>query len=181
MTRRALYGPFGEDRPANGTLGAQARLDLSRGDVEQLPDVTSEYGRLRAADPKLSDLRFPTYPQTATRKPGRNVTQLHYARRGMVTPEMEFIAIVRISRVRSPRELASRNGHGGGVARHPDRPGARTFPTSITPEFVRDEVARGRAIIPEHQPSRNRADDHRPQFPGEDQFEHRKLGRQLLH
>ena len=121
---------------------------LSRGDVDQLPDVTSEYGRLRAADPKLSDLRFQHIRKPLRAKHGRNVTQLHYARRGMVTPEMEFIAIRENQSREVARELASRNGHGGGVAQHPGQAWGANIPKSITPEFVRDEVARGRAIIP---------------------------------
>ncbi|HEY7128077.1 MAG TPA: phosphomethylpyrimidine synthase ThiC, partial [Nitrospira sp.] len=121
---------------------------LSRGDVEQLPDVTSEYGRLRAADSKLAALRFQHIRKPLRAKPGCNVTQLHYARRGMVTPEMEFIAIRENQSREVSRELASRNGHGGGVAQHAGQAWGANIPQSITPEFVRDEVARGRAIIP---------------------------------
>ncbi len=121
---------------------------LSRGDVEQLHDVTSVYGRLRAADPKLSDLRFQHIRKPLRAQPGRNVSQLHYARRGVVTPEMEFIAIRENQSREVARELASRNGHGGGVAQHPGQAWGANIPASITPEFVRDEVARGRAIIP---------------------------------
>src|SRR6476620_9466121 len=121
---------------------------LSRGDVDQLPDVTSEYGRLRATDPKLSDLRFQHIRKPLRANPGRNVTQLHYARRGMVTPEMEFIAIRENQSREVAHELASRNGHGGGVAQHPGQAWGANIPKSITPEFVRDKVARGRAIIP---------------------------------
>jgi phosphomethylpyrimidine synthase len=121
---------------------------LSRGDVEQLSDVTSEYGRLRATDPKLSELRFQHIRKPLRAKPGSNVTQLHYARRGMVTPEMEFIAIRENQSREITRELASRNGHGGGTAQHPGQAWGANIPKSITPEFVREEVARGRAIIP---------------------------------
>ena len=121
---------------------------LSRGDVEQLPDVTSEYGRLRATDPTLNDLRFQHIRKPLRAKAGRNVTQLHYARRGMVTPEMEFIAIRENQSREISRELASLNGHGGGTAQHPGQAWGANIPKFITPEFVRDEVARGRAIIP---------------------------------
>ena len=93
---------------------------LARADVEALADVTSDYGRRRAADPKLAAMRFPNLRKPLRAKPGMNVTQMHYARKGTITPEMEFIAI---------RESQSRE-------------------PMITPEFVRDEVARGRAIIP---------------------------------
>ncbi|HXH86355.1 MAG TPA: phosphomethylpyrimidine synthase ThiC, partial [Nitrospira sp.] len=121
---------------------------LSRGDVEQLADVTSQYGRMRASDPKLSDLRFQHIRKPLRAKTGRNVTQIHYARKGIVTPEMEFIAIRENQSREIARELASRNGHGGGIAQHPGQPWGASIPQAITPEFVRDEVARGRAIIP---------------------------------
>jgi phosphomethylpyrimidine synthase len=119
-----------------------------RGDVVELPTVSSEYGRRRAADPRLDGLRFahPRRPRRAV--PGANVTQMHYARRGIVTPEMEFIAI--------REDLARQNGGatavigalGAGGGQHPGEPFGAAIPARITPEFVRDEVARGRAIIP---------------------------------
>jgi phosphomethylpyrimidine synthase len=121
---------------------------LDRGDVEQLADVSSDYGRMRAADSKLNELRFQHIrkPLRATR--GQNVSQLHYARKGMITPEMEFIAIRENQSREFARELAAKNGHGGGVVQHPGQAWGAGIPEKITPEFVRDEVARGRAIIP---------------------------------
>ena len=121
---------------------------LSRQDVEELPAVTSSYGRLRAADPKLAELRFRHIRKPLKAKSGLNVTQLHYARKGIVTPEMEFIAIRENHTRDAVRESASRNGHGGGAAQHPGFDWGAGIPSVITPEFVRDEVARGRAIIP---------------------------------
>ena len=121
---------------------------LSRGDVEQLPDVTSHYGRMRASDPKLVDLRFQHLRKPLRAKIGHNVTQIHYARKGIVTPEMEFVAIRENQSREVARELASRNGDGGGIAQHPGQSWGASIPKTITPEFVRDEVARGRAIIP---------------------------------
>ena len=121
---------------------------LSRGDVDQLADVTSRYGRMRAVDPKLADLRFQHLRKPLRAKVGRNVSQIHYARKGIITPEMEFIAIRENQSREVARELASRNGHGGGVAQHPGQSWGASIPNTITPEFVRDEVARGRAIIP---------------------------------
>jgi phosphomethylpyrimidine synthase len=121
---------------------------LNRQDVEELPSVTSAYGRLRAGDPKLTELRFQHIRKPLRAKSGRNVTQLHYARNGIITPEMEFIAIRENQSREVARELASRNGHGGGVAQHPGFSWGANIPSVITPEFVRDEVARGRAIIP---------------------------------
>lgn len=115
-----------------------------RGDVEELASVTSLYGRQRAADPNLAPIRF-----AHTRRPlrGGNVTQMHYARKGIVTPEMEYIAI----RENQRREMSwdsDGKAWGGGVAQHPGQSWGAGIPAVITPEFVRDEVARGRAIIP---------------------------------
>ncbi len=117
------------------------------GDVEELAAVTSLYGRERAVDPQLSPIRFPRVRRPLRSKPGGNVTQMHYARKGIVTPEMEFIAI----RENQRREMSQdRDGRawGGGVAQHPGQSWGAAIPSIITPEFVRDEVARGRAIIP---------------------------------
>src|SRR6185295_15052264 len=118
-----------------------------RGDVEELAAVSSLYGRQRAGDAALAPIRFPHPRRPLRAQPGANVTQMHYARRGVVTPEMEFIAI----RENQRRELLrDRDGRawGGGVAQHPGQSWGAAIPPVITPEFVRDEVARGRAIIP---------------------------------
>ncbi len=112
-----------------------------RGDTERLAELSSEYGRARARDPELDALRFPNYNRTPRRaRPGRNVTQMHYARRGIVTPEMEFVAIRENMRLERYREQLSRQHRGNSWG--------AGLPESITPEFVRDEIARGRAIIP---------------------------------
>lgn len=118
---------------------------LARQDVEALPDVSSEYGRLRANDPALDTLRFGNIRKPLRAKPGKNVSQLYYARRGIITPEMEFIAI-RETQLRDAQ--ARSNGTPRGVVQHPGQAWGATIPHTITPEFVRDEVARGRAIIP---------------------------------
>jgi len=131
---------------------APVRLEwiLARGDTEELSTVSSEYGRQRAADPKLQELRFPHIRRPRRARDGRNVSQMHYARKGIITPEMEFIAI----RENQARELAQRqaekkgNGHAQLVQQHPGNSWGASIPPVITPEFVRDEVARGRAIIP---------------------------------
>lgn len=119
-----------------------------RQDVEPLKEVSSRYGRIRANDPALQAIRFHLQRPPLRAKSGRNVTQLHYARKGIVTPEMEFIAI----RENQAREehLAFQHGTGQafGVAQHPGQNWGASTPSYITPEFVRDEVARGRAIIP---------------------------------
>jgi phosphomethylpyrimidine synthase len=116
---------------------------LERKDTEQLDDLTSEYGRARAADLRLDGLRFELTRKPRRAKPGRNVTQLHYARQGIITPEMEYIAI------RENMKLAKARAEGNIVAeQHPGHNFGACLPSEITPEFVRDEVAAGRAIIP---------------------------------
>ncbi len=127
---------------------------IGRGDVETLSEVSSEYGRLRLADRKLDALRFAHLRKPLRAKPGCNVTQMHYARKGIITPEMEFIAI----RENLKRQAAmcqgngngNGNGHGGNLltSQHPGNAWGASIPDEVTPEFVRDEVARGRAIIP---------------------------------
>ena len=113
-----------------------------RGDTEQLPDMTSRYGHARAADRALDSIRFPNVPAPRRARSGANVTQMHYARRGMITPEMEYVAIRENCRLEQMRE------HGLLARRHPGMSFGAALPDVITPEFVRDEVARGRAIIP---------------------------------
>ncbi|WCH25105.1 phosphomethylpyrimidine synthase ThiC [Aeromonas salmonicida] len=112
-----------------------------RGDTEELDDLSSAFTQERLADEGLDHLRFDNLPKPRRAKPGCRVTQLHYARQGLVTPEMEFIAIrENMGRERVRSELLLRQHPGQGF-------GAR-LPENITPEFVRDEVAAGRAIIP---------------------------------
>jgi phosphomethylpyrimidine synthase len=112
----------------------------ARGDSEELPSLTSEYGQRRLADSGLDHLRFEHLRRPRRAKAGKRVTQMHYARRGEITPEMEFIAI---------RESMRREQIADDIARqHPGRAWGAAIPKTITPEFVREEVARGRAIIP---------------------------------
>ncbi len=113
-----------------------------RGDTEQLQQFTSAYSNQRLQDESLSNLRFEHKKQPLRAKAGQNVTQLHYARKGIVTPEMEYIAIRENQRMNEYREQALTQQHPG------DSFGARTPLKAITPEFVREEVAAGRAIIP---------------------------------
>jgi phosphomethylpyrimidine synthase len=150
-----IYDTSGPYTDPSVTIDARAGLAplrrqwvLDRADVEELPDVSSQYGRMRKADSKLDELRFQHIRKPLRAKAGQNVTQIHYARKGIVTPEMEFIAIRENQSREVARELASRNGHGGGIAQHPGQAWGANIPKVITPEFVRDEVARGRAIIP---------------------------------
>ncbi len=137
-----------------GLPALRARWIEERGDTELLPGLSSEYGRARAADPKLAELRFGLERQPRRAKPGMNVTQMHYARRGIVTPEMEFIAIRENLRRREYLESLRAAGPTGEkmalilTRQHPGQSFGAAIPEEITPEFVRSEVARGRAIIP---------------------------------
>ncbi len=125
-----------------GLPGLRSAWIEERGDTQWLTGPTSGYGRERAADPALAHLRFEHLRRPRRAKPGHNVTQMHYARRGVVTPEMEFVAI------RENVRLAEYRDRGLLARRHPGRGLGAQIPEEITPEFVRDEVARGRAIIP---------------------------------
>jgi phosphomethylpyrimidine synthase len=126
---------------------------MERGDVEQMEQVSSVYGRRRQEDAALDGLRFSHIQPPKKAKAGLAVTQLAYARRGIITPEMEYIAIRENQRIEQYTGLAAGNGH---VARpgslHHQHAGhsfgALTPKHLVTPEFVRDEVARGRAVIP---------------------------------
>ncbi|SDL20769.1 phosphomethylpyrimidine synthase [Modicisalibacter muralis] len=116
-----------------------------RDDTEWLDGPTSEYGQRRANDPLLAQLRFDLTRTPRRAKAGKNVTQLHYARQGIVTPEMEFIAIRENQRRQAlgTEEVERILGH-----QHPGQGFGARLPEEITPEFVRREVAEGRAIIP---------------------------------
>ncbi|MFW1678394.1 phosphomethylpyrimidine synthase ThiC [Pontibacter sp. JAM-7] len=114
-----------------------------RDDSEQLEQLTSEYGRVREADLRLDALRFHLQRKPLRAKSGKNVSQLHYARKGIITPEMEYIAI------RENMKLAKARAEGNLIAeQHPGENFGAYMPEEITPEFVRKEVAEGRAIIP---------------------------------
>src|SRR5712692_3231520 len=113
----------------------------ARNDSEPLSSVSSAYGRARQADPRPAHLRFSHLRTPRRAKPGKNVSQMHYARQGIITPEMEFIAIRENLRLQEYKDAALRQQHAG------ESFGA-AIPQEITPEFLRDEVARGRAIIP---------------------------------
>ncbi|ENG3340640.1 phosphomethylpyrimidine synthase ThiC [Salmonella enterica subsp. enterica serovar Give] len=138
-------GPYGDPEVAINVQQGLAKLRQpwidARNDSEELDDRSSAYTRERLADDGLDDLRFTGLLTPKRAKAGKRVTQLHYARNGIVTPEMEFIAI---------RENMGRERIRSEVLRH-QHPGmsfGARLPENITPEFVRDEVAAGRAIIP---------------------------------
>jgi len=139
----------------NGLLPLRQAWIEERGDTEVLPGLSSQFGRERAADPKLDELRFPgLHRQPRRAKAGANVTQMHYARRGIITPEMEFVAIrENLRRAEYVESLKATGPMGERMAKllnrqHPGQNFGASIPEQITPEFVRDEIARGRAIIP---------------------------------
>ena len=109
-----------------------------RGDTQLLAGMTSSFGRARLADGKLDTLRFPAPPTPRAAQSGACVTQMGYARRGIITPEMEFVALRENMRIDKAAAQSAHRGQSFGAA----------IPHRVTPEFVRDEVARGRAIIP---------------------------------
>ncbi len=120
---------------------------LERNDVEPLPDFTSEYTRKRNNDPALNHIRFPNIPKPYRAKPHHNVSQMHYAKKGIITPEMEYIAIRENQMLEIMKEKL--NGQFDTLFKqHPGQSFGAHIPKEITPEFVRQEVAAGRAIIP---------------------------------
>ena len=138
-------GPYGDPQIAINVQQGLAKLRQpwidARGDTEELTVRSSDYTKARLADDGLDELRFSGLLTPKRAKTGRRVTQLHYARQGIITPEMEFIAI---------RENMGRERIRSEVLRH-QHPGmsfGARLPENITAEFVRDEVAAGRAIIP---------------------------------
>jgi len=116
-----------------------------RGDSEPLPDFSSRYARERKNDPALAHLRFEHIRRPRRARAGCKVTQMHYARRGIITPEMEYVAIRENCRL---QELREDPRYRDLLRQHPGRPWGAAIPEEITPEFVRQEVAAGRAIIP---------------------------------
>ena len=111
-----------------------------RGDVVELPQISSEYGKIREHDSSLDAIRFKRTRKALRAKSVANVSQMHYAKKGLITPEMEYISI----RENQKREMALKEFTG----QHPGEHFGAAIPLVITPEFVRSEVARGRAIIP---------------------------------
>jgi phosphomethylpyrimidine synthase len=150
-----VYDTSGPYTDANTTIDIKKGLSrireqwiLDRGDVERLNDVSSAYGKERKSDTNLDHLRFEHIKNPLRAKPGANVSQMHYAKKGIITPEMEYIAIRENQKIDALKyklnghyELLSQQHAGESF-------GANIAKGHITPEFVRSEVAAGRAIIP---------------------------------
>ena len=145
-------GPYGdlnaEINLKQGLADVRGAWIAERGDTEQLAGLSSEYGQARAHDPQTAHLRFNQITRPLRAQSGKNVTQMHYARRGIITPEMEFVALrermkldelMRDARYEKLLRQHAGQSFGANIPNHPDQ---------ITPEFVRSEVAAGRAIIP---------------------------------
>ena len=124
----------------NGLPALRSQWILEREDVKELNGPTSDFGKERQRDPELEKMRFNLKRKPLKAKPGQNVSQMHYAKKGIITPEMEYIAIRENQRREGISEFFQKQHSGQSY-------GAR-IPKLITPEFVRDEVAKGRAIIP---------------------------------
>ena len=114
----------------------------SRADTERLPGLTSNFGQERLADAELTKLRFAHVRNPRRAKAGANVSQMHYARQGIITAEMEYVAL------RENMKLQEARAAGLLAQQHPGHSFGASIPKEITAEFVRDEIARGRAIIP---------------------------------
>jgi phosphomethylpyrimidine synthase len=121
---------------------------LDRNDVETLDQISSDYGKERMNDTSLDHLRFEHISKPLKAKPGMNVSQMYYAKKGIITPEMEYVAIRENQRIEALKEQLG-DQFETMCAQHPGNSyGANTPKNWITPEFVRDEIAAGRAIIP---------------------------------
>ena len=124
----------------NGLPSLRSQWIDERNDTEFLDGPTSVFGHERKTNPELTKMRFNLLRQPRRAKTGKNVSQMHYAKQGIVTPEMEYIAIRENQRREDMSALLQ--------TQHPGHDFGAAIPKLITPEFVRDEVARGRAIIP---------------------------------
>jgi phosphomethylpyrimidine synthase len=136
-------GPYTDPRKSislrEGVERLRSEWIAERGDTEELDGFSSSFCNQRMQDKSLDELRFEHTCTPRRAKKGQNVTQMHYAKQGIITPEMEFIAI---------RENCLWQEYKDHIGQHKGEDFGASIPAAITPEFVRDEVARGRAIIP---------------------------------
>jgi len=136
-------GPFTDpNKTVDVNLGIERIREqwiLNREDVEQLNEFTSTFCNERLNDKKLDGVRFPNVIKPLRAKKEQNVSQMHYAKKGIITPEMEYIAIRENQKLEQVQQLTKQ---------HPGENFGANIPSKITPEFVREEVARGRAVIP---------------------------------
>ncbi len=131
--------PSKEINVHNGIEPIREQWVLDRGDVEELDSFSSEYCNKRLHDSSLDHLRFNHLRKPKRAKKGKNVSQMYYAKQGVITPEMEYVAIRENQKLQEVKRLSKQ---------HPGQDFGASIPEVITPEFVREEVARGRAVIP---------------------------------
>ncbi|HCA09098.1 phosphomethylpyrimidine synthase ThiC [Chryseobacterium sp.] len=141
-------GPYTDENASIDIMKGLPRIReqwiLDRKDVDIQNGITSEYGKARLADTRLDDLRFAYDHKPKVAKEGMELTQLYYAKEGIITPEMEYVAIRENQRIEQLDSVSKEMAF-----QHPGNSfGANTPKSKITPEFVRDEIAAGRAIIP---------------------------------
>ena len=152
-------GPYSDPQATidirQGLPALRAQWIAERGDCAELAGPSSEFGRARAGNHTLDELRFPGLKRQPLRaKPGKNVSHMYYARAGIITPEMEFIAIrENNNRAAYVAGLRASGAQGNKLAdvlcrQHPGQNFGAAIPDEITPEFVRSEIARGRSMIP---------------------------------
>ncbi|NDK37926.1 phosphomethylpyrimidine synthase ThiC [Pseudoxanthomonas gei] len=125
----------------SGLPALRAKWIEERGDTELLGQLSSEFGRGRETNARLDAVRFPARTLPRVARAGANVSQMHYARKGIITPEMEYVAIRENQRLDAVRDALL-------LKQHPGESFGASIQKFITPEFVRDEIARGRAILP---------------------------------
>ncbi len=123
----------------NGLEPIREQWVMDRGDVEELDSFTSQYCNERLHNTSLDHLRFNHKRKPKRAKSGKNVSQMYYAKQGIITPEMEYVAIRENQKIEEATRIATQ---------HPGQDFGASIPNKITPEFVREEVARGRAVIP---------------------------------
>ncbi len=156
-----VYDTSGPYTDPNASIDIRSGLDpfrtpwiLERNDTDELPGPTSTYGQARLNDPELQELRFNLKRKPRRAKAGKQITQMYYAKQGIITPEMEYIAIRENMNRKAYIESLKASGPNGEkmvklmTRQHPGMPFGANIPKEITPEFVRSEVAAGRAIIP---------------------------------
>ena len=134
-----------------GLPSVRSRWIEERQDTEALNGPSSAYGQERLDDAALTEMRFKLQRTPRRALAGQNVSQMHYARRGIITPEMEYVAIRENCRREAQRDalkVLGGNAERWLSAQHPGESLGAALPEHITPEFVRDEIARGRAILP---------------------------------
>ena len=128
-----------------GLADVRSQWIAEREDTVSLDGPSSDYGQQRQADPTLAHLRFEHIRTPLVAKQGKNVSQMHYAKQGIITPEMEYVAIRESMKL---QELRTNPEYKKVLMQHPGMSFGANLPNEITPEFVCDEVASGRAIIP---------------------------------